>query len=97
MKLAQFINNYQNSTLGGPMKNQLVLQSCFYVWPRHTKIMTDKGFNLFDECASRCVHLPPQEEEWTSLSWGDSKMYTSGSIASSQRALTEINDSGAIA
>ena len=25
--------------------------------------MTDKGFNLFDQCSSRCVHLSPQEEE----------------------------------
>ena len=59
--------------------------------------MTDKGFNLFDECAARCVHLSPQEEECTSPSWGGSKMYTSGSIANSQRMLTEINESGAIA
>ena len=36
--------------------------------------MTDKGFNLFDECAARCVHLFPQEEECTSSSWGDGKM-----------------------
>ena len=55
--------------------------------------MIDKVFNLFDECASRCVHLSPQEEECTSSSWGDSKMYTSGSIASSQRMLTEIKES----
>ena len=55
--------------------------------------MTDKGFNLFDECAARCVHLSPQEEECTSPSWGGSKMYTSGSIANSQRMLTEINES----
>ena len=55
--------------------------------------MTNKGFNVFDEC----VHLSPQEEECISSSWGDSKMYTSGSIANSQRMLTEINGSGAIA
>ena len=59
--------------------------------------MIDKVFNLFDECASRCVHLSPQEEECTSSSWGDSKMYTSGSIASSQRMLTEIKESCTIA
>ena len=47
-------------------------------------------------CA-RCVHLFPQEEEYTSSSWGDSKVYTSGSIANSQRMLTETNESGAIA
>ena len=56
--------------------------------------MTDNGFNLFDECAARCVHLFPQEEECTSSSWGDSKMYTSSSIANSQRVQTEINESG---
>ena len=37
---------------------QFVLQSCFFLaLPRHTIIMTDKGFNRFDECAARCVHL----------------------------------------
>ena len=45
--------------------------------------MTDKGLNLFDEYAARCVHLSPQEEECTSSSWGDSKIYTSSSIANS--------------
>ena len=29
MKWAQFISNYQQSTLGGPMMKQSVLQSCF--------------------------------------------------------------------
>ena len=48
--------------------------------------MTNKGFNLFDECQ----HLSPQEEECISSSWGDSQMCTSGSIANSQRMLTEI-------
>ena len=41
--------------------------------------MAEKGFNLFYECAARCVHLSP------------------GSMANSQRMLTEINKSGAIA
>ena len=27
--------------------------------------MTDQGFNLFNECAARCVNLSPQEEEST--------------------------------
>ena len=58
--------------------------------------MTDKGFNLFDEFGAGFVHLFPQEEECTSSSWGDSKMYTSGSIANSQRMLNEINKSEAI-
>ena len=59
MKWAQFINNYQKSTLGGPIKKQFALQSrffFFYVLPRHTNIMTVKVFNHFDECASR-LHL----------------------------------------
>ena len=29
----------------------------FYVIPRHAYITIDKVFNLFDECASRYVHL----------------------------------------
>ena len=78
------------------MTKQFVLILVFYVLPTHTNIMTDKGFNLFDECAARCVHLFPQEEECTSPSWGDNKMYTSSCIANSQRILTEINGSGVI-
>ena len=58
----------------------------FYVLPTHTNIMADKRFNLFDECAARCVHLFPQEEECTSSSWRNSKMYTFGSAANSQDA-----------
>ena len=55
--------------------------------------MTEKGFNLFDEFAARCVHLFPQEEECTP-SCGDSLahlMYTSGIIVNSQRTLTKID------
>ena len=59
--------------------------------------MTDKGVNLFDEWAVICVHLSPQEEECTSSLRGDSKMYTAGSIANSQRMLSQINDFAAIA
>ena len=59
--------------------------------------MKDKGFNRFGEYATRRLPLFPQGEECTSSSWGDSKMYTSSSIANSQRMLTEINGSGAIA
>ena len=58
------------------MTKQFVLQYLvFYVLPRHTNIMTDKGFNLFDECAARCIHLLPPEEECTSSSWRESKMW----------------------
>ena len=59
-----------------------------------SNIMADKGFNL---CAARCVHLSSQEKESTSKNTQDSKVYTSGGIANSQRMLTEINESGAIA
>ena len=59
--------------------------------------MTDKGFNLFDECAARCVHLFLQGEGCASFSWRDNKMYISGRIANSQTTLTEINKIGAIA
>ena len=55
--------------------------------------MADKEFNLFKECA----HLFPQEEECTSSSWVDSKMYTSGSKVNSQKIVTKENESGAIA
>ena len=80
------ISDYQKSTLGGPMAKQFVLQSCFInVLPRHT--------NLFDECTARCVHPSPQEEECTPFFWRDSKINTSGSIAYSQRMVTEINES----
>ena len=53
--------------------------------------MIEKEINPFDECAARCVHLFPQEEECTSSTLGDSKLYTSGSRANSERMLTEIN------
>ena len=69
----------------------------FYVLPRHTNMITDKGFNLFYEFAGRCVHLFPQEEECTSSSWRDCKMYTSSSRANSQTMQTEINKIGTIA
>ena len=59
--------------------------------------MTGKVFIFFEESAARWVHLFPQENQCTSSSWGDSKMYTYGSIAYSQRMLTEINKSCAIA
>ena len=58
--------------------------------------MTDKSFNIFDECATRCVHLFPKEENCTSSSWGKSKMYTCSSIANSQSMQPEINESDTI-
>ena len=43
------------------------------------------------------IYLFPQEEDCTFSSWGDSKMHTSGSIANSQRMVTEVKESGTIA
>ena len=51
--------------------------------------MVDKGLNLFDEWATEFVNLCPREEEYTS-SCGNSKMYTPGTIANSQRLSTNI-------
>lgn len=51
-----------------------------------------KGFiNFFDKCAARCVYMSPQEEECTSFFLGDSKIYTSGTIANSRVTPAEIN------
>ena len=83
MKWAQFINNYQKFNTRKTSEEAVRLAVFFYVLPRHINIMTGKGFNVFDKSACRCVHLSHQEEECTSSSWGDSKMYTSGSIANS--------------
>ena len=58
--------------------------------------MTGKWFNLFDECAARCVQLLPQKEECNCSSPGDSIMYKSGSIPNSKRMLPKINKSCAI-
>ena len=72
------------------MTEQFLLQYCFFfVLPRHT--------DFFEGCVARCAHLSTQEKECTSFSWEDSKMYISGSIANSQRMLTEIKESDATA
>ena len=34
---------------------------------RHSNMMTGKAFNVSDECASRCVHLSPYEDEYVHL------------------------------
>ena len=52
---------------------------------------------FFDECAAKCVHLIPQEEECTSFSLGESKMYTPDTIANSKKTPTKINKNDAIA
>ena len=58
--------------------------------------MTDEELNLFDECAARWVNLFPQEEECTSSSWGDNKMYKSSSMANWLRMKTETNETETI-
>ena len=50
------------------MTKQFVLHYVFYVLPRHANIITDKGFDRFYECASKCVYLFPEEEECTFFS-----------------------------
>ena len=55
----------------------------------HDNIVTDKGLNLFGDCAA---------QECTSSSWGYSKICNPGTIANLQtnRALTKINKNGAV-
>ena len=57
------------------------------------------GLTFFGECAAECVHLCSQEEECTSSSLGDSKMYFPGTIAISQTdsMSTKINKNGTVA
>lgn len=64
--------------------------------PIHSNIMADKGLNLFDEWSTECEHLSPHEEECSSSSWGDSKMYKTDTIVNSYGMPTEINKNSAI-
>ena len=62
--------------------NKITLKSGFLdMLPRYSNIMADKGFNLFDECAARCLHftVPP------------------GMRGASQMTPAEINKTSAIA
>ena len=61
IKCTQFINNYQKFYTRRNKEEAVCLTVLFffYVLPRHINVMIDKVFNLFDECASRCVHLSP--------------------------------------
>ena len=75
-----------------------VLQSCLFMYYWGILIIiTDKCFNHFEECATRYEYLFLQEEEYNSSSWGESKMYSSNSIANSERMQTQINESVSIA
>ena len=53
-KWAQFTNNYQKSSLRRWANDKEVCFAVlvFYVLPRHTNIMIDKGFNLYYEYTS---------------------------------------------
>ena len=42
------------------MMKQFVLQSSFLCITEATNMITDKGFNLFDKSAVKCVHLFPE-------------------------------------
>ena len=54
--------------------------------------MAGRDLLFFDECAAKCVHLSHQEEECSAFSLGDrGTIYTSDTIANSQRMSTEIN------
>ena len=47
---------------GGICDKETTLKSGFLdILPRYSNIMADKVFNLFDECAARCLHftVPP--------------------------------------
>ena len=70
------------------------LRSCFLdALPCHSNVMANKGLNLFNNCAARCVHLSPHEEGcFFLLCDGKVKcICKSGTIANSQRTPTEIS------
>ena len=94
INFCQFANKPGNYEMQNAKVNFLAV--CLVVLFFFLNVLT-RHTNLFGECAARCVHLSLQEEECTSSSWGDSKMYTSASIANSQRMLTEMNENGTIA
>ena len=60
--------------------------------------MTEKGLNLFNDCAAECVYLRPCGLRVYLLLLGHSKIYTPCTIENSQidRAPTEINKIGAV-
>ena len=62
--------------------NKITLKSGFLdMLPRYSNIMADKGFNLFDECAARCLHFTVHP----------------GMRVASQMTPAEINETSAIA
>ena len=67
------------------------------VLPRHRNMISNKGLIIFDDYATKYVHLTPQEQECTSSFLGGSKMYISETITNSQGMLTEKNKNDVIA
>ena len=63
--------------------------------------MTDKGLNRFDEYDVRCVatsvRLGSRVHFFFLITWGGSKICTSGTIPNSQRKPTEINKTDPVA
>ena len=91
MKWAQFINNYQKSYTRKTNEEAVCLAVLFfYVLPRYTKQRQVKGSMFWLMCFQMCtpVHLGRRINLF---------LFTSGSIASSQRMPTEINESHTIA
>ena len=44
---------------------EITLKSVFLdMLPRYRNVMADKGFNLFDERAGRCLHFTDPWQEW---------------------------------
>ena len=82
MKWAQFINNYQFYSRRSNDEVVCLVLLFSYVLPRH--VLPD-------------VYICSLRKKGVRLLLTDSKMYISGSIANSQRMLTEINKSSAIA
>ena len=59
-------------------------------WPCNNNVVTDKGLNLFDDCAAKCVYICALRKKSVPL--------LSGTIANSQtdKAPTEITKNGAV-
>ena len=68
----------------------------YIILPWHSDLMADKGLNIL---MNVLLHVSPQavrKKECTYSSWGDSKMYTSGTIVNLQKKPTDINENSAI-
>ena len=81
MCFSQFNYNFIKIVTTRTNGKAIISQPCFLEGlPWRSNTIADKVLNLFDEYATRCVHLSPQDEECTSSFGEESKMYTSGII-----------------